>query len=684
MVIIYFVNGLCFGGLGLAAYLQFRQGGDFTLKRQLPWLAAFGFVAGATSWIDMFMASGSLQGSGQLLTIIRMVTQPLSGLLLIIFGWGVLIDAGPLPAWATFLPGILIVPAAYVITYAATPFITPSPLEIPIDIWSRYLLYLPGSILAGGGFLRQWHHQRKLGFKDVSRLMLGAGLAFLFEAVVLGLIVPAAPYGPASYYNYDRTTHNAFVGEQTADSLLPMWLDYQSVLSTTGLSIEYWRLLSAGTVTYFVVKALDVFEAGRKRRLAALQDERDRARQTAFDAQIAARLTAENWTNALVSTSRRIAELDHVDDILLQIVGNTQQLLRAHFVGIAIINEKSSALELKCYASDGKTELISGEPMEIRNPEIVEAVRSSASYRSQKNDQAGQFLGVCVDPSHVAHAVAAVPLRLENTTIGALWAARHEPEDFSETDMIWLDTVADQVVIAIQHGLMTSRLQSLSIVEERSRIAREMHDGLAQVLGYLNLEIQTLGSLLQQGKTEQLQAELKQMRQAVSVANADVRENILSLRTTLAEDKTLISAVGEYLEEFGFQTGIETSFGNELTAGDLELSSVAEVQLVCILQEALANVRKHASASKVEVRISEHSQGAAKQVLLRIADNGAGFRPSGPRRRSFGLQTMRERAESVGGRLLIESAEHKGTEIRCYLPCLPQERMQKQSIVIGD
>ncbi len=614
----------------------------------------------------------------------RISSRPLSGLLLIIFGWGVLVDAGPLPAWATFLPGILIVPAAYIITYAATTFVTPSPIEIPIDIWSRYLLYLPGSILAGIGFLRQWHHQSKLGFKDVSRLMLGAGLAFLFEAVVLGLIVPAAPYGPASYYNYDRTIHNAFVGEQSAASHMPMWLDYQSVLSTTGLSIEYWRLLSAGTVTYFVVKALDVFEAGRKRRLAALQEERDRARQNAFDAQIAARLTAENWTNALVSTSRRIAELDHVDDILLQIVGNTQLLLRAHFVGIAIINEKSASLELKCYGSDGRTELIAGTPMEMTNPQILDAVRSSAAYRSQGDGQAQHFLGVCVDASHVARAVAVMPLRLENTTIGALWAARHEPEDFSETDMIWLDSMADQVVIAIQHGLMTSRLQSLSIVEERSRIAREMHDGLAQVLGYLNLEIQTLGSLLQQGKTEQLQTELKQMRQAVGVAHADVRENILSLRTTLAEDKTLISAVGEYLEEFGFQTGIETSFGNEIAASDLELSSVAEVQLVCILQEALTNVRKHASASKVDVHISEQSRGPAKQVLLRIADNGVGFRPAGPRRRSFGLQTMRERAESVGGRLLIESAEQKGTEIRCYLPCLPQERMQKQSIVIGD
>src|SRR5690606_6432336 len=145
-------------------------------------------------------------------------------------------------------------------------FITPSPIEIPIEIWTRYLLYLPGSALAGLGFLRQWYAQRKLAIYDVSNLMLGAGLAFLFEAVVMGLIVPAAPYGPASYYNYDRVIHNAFSGESLEVSEqygLTAWLDYQSVLKTTGIPIEIWRMLSAVIVTYFVVRALDVFEAIR-------------------------------------------------------------------------------------------------------------------------------------------------------------------------------------------------------------------------------------------------------------------------------------------------------------------------------------------------------------------------------------------------------------------------------------
>src|SRR5690554_1562015 len=148
-MVIYFLYGLAFGGLGLAAYLQLRREGDFPLKRHLHWLAAFGFAGAAAAWLDMFLVSSTMPESEELLRALRLVVQTLSGLLLLKFGWGILVQLTPLPAWAVFIPGILIVPAAFVLTYAATTFITPSPIGIPIDIWSRYLLYLPGSIMAG-------------------------------------------------------------------------------------------------------------------------------------------------------------------------------------------------------------------------------------------------------------------------------------------------------------------------------------------------------------------------------------------------------------------------------------------------------------------------------------------------------------------------------------------------------
>jgi len=679
---IYFLTGLAFEGLGLAAYLQSRQGSDLPLNKHLKWLAAFGIVCGVTSWIDMFLTSGGTEEYLNILRLTRMIGQPLTGLLLLKFGWEILREI-PLPKWTIFIPGVLIVPIAYVITYAATTFITPSPIEIPIDIWSRYLLYLPGAIMAGIGFLRQWNMQRKLGLSDVANLMLGAGVAFLLEAFIVGLVVPAAPYGPASYYNYDRVVFNAFTGEQagvTGFLGLTNWLDYKRILDLTSLPISFWRMLSAFTVTFFVMRGLGVFEATRKQQLKALQDERAQAQKATLDAQIVARQTAENWTEILVNINRRITELEDVDRILLYIVENARKLLRADFVGLALLNETPHSLELKYFSRENTSEMITS-PVIVKTPLILDTLESVHSYHSLGNEPPAKLENIMVGLQQPAIAAEIVPLELDNRPIGVLWAARSSEIQNSETDLIWLECMADQVAITIQHGLMTAQLQSLSITEERARIARDMHDGLAQVLGYLNLEVQTLDALHKQGKSEALTAELEKMRQAIQVANADVRENILSLRTTLANEQGLVSAMGEYLAEFGIQTGIETSITNEIE-GELNISSIAEVQLVCILQEGLANVRKHAHASQVRVMIKKMIQKEGEYVHLQINDNGIGFKMRDSKR-SFGLKTMKERASSARGILEVHSELGTGTTIECRFPCLEAEQLKKSPAIFS-
>jgi len=680
-MMIYFLSGLAFEGLGLAAFLQQRQGSDLPLNKHLKWLAAFGFVCGVTNWIDMFLSSGGTQEYLNALNILRMIAQPVTGLLLLIFGWEILREI-PFPAWTIFIPGVLIVPIAYVITYAATTFVTPSPIEIPIDIWTRYLLYLPGAIMAGTGFLRQWNMQRKLGLSDVANLMLGAGVAFLFEAFIVGLVVPAAPYGSASYYNYNRVVFNAFTGEQaglTGFFGLTSWLDYQKILEVTGLPVSFWRMLSAFTVTFFVVRGLGVFEATRNRQVKALQDERAQAQKAALDAQTAAREAAENWTEALVSINRRITELEDVDSILLYVVENARKLLRADFVGLALLSNDPSCLELKCFSIEDKVKMVQS-PVVVESPWILETMQTKHSYRSSGDESPSMLDNNLYGLAQPAREAGIVRLEMDNRPIGVFWAARTDEILFTETDLIWLECMADQVVIALQHALMTSQLQSLSITEERSRIAREMHDGLAQVLGYLNLQVQTLDALLKQGKQKDLAMELEQMRNAIKIANADVRENILSLRTTLANEKGLVSAIGEYLQEFGVQAKIATHFTNE-AENNLRLSSIAEVQLVCILQEALANVRKHAYANLVSVLVTKKKRQEGEYIYLQIVDDGIGLLKYDSKRH-FGLTTMKERASSVGGNLDVVSGEGKGTKVECWLPCLDPDRIKNSQTII--
>lgn len=670
MMLIYFLNGLAFWGLGLAAYLQAGRDVSHPLRKQMPWLAAFGFVAGINGWVEMFLTTDSSLEIFAVLKIVRMILQPTTGLLLLIFGWRILARIIPLPAWVIYIPGVLVVPVTFVIAYASTTFVTPSPIEIPIDIWSRYLLYLPGSIMAGIGFLRLWKEQKQVGNMDVSSLMLGAGIAFLFEAFVVGLVVPAAPYAPASYYNYNRVVTNAFVGENM-DLLRPYglsaWLDYTSVLEVTGLPIQFWRMISSFLVTLFVARGLNVFDATLQRQFQILQTERDHARETSFKAQLAARITAENWTNALVNISRRITELDDVDSILLYIVDISRRLLDSDFMGLALLSGEQSQLELKCFSDNTKTEVLKSSTP-LKNPLVLHAINSDMSYRSVGNESSFAFTDACLFNDQSAQAIAVVVLKLDDLPIGALWVARFEHNLYSETDLIGLESLADQVEIAIKHGVMTSQLQTLSITEERARIAREMHDSLAQILGYLNLQIQALEVLNQQGNEQAIDKELQKMRAEVRTAHADVRENILSLRTTLSSEKGMIAAIEEYLGEFNYMTGIKVSFTNEI-ADDPLLSSIAEIQLVCIMQEALANVRKHAHSRHVLISISQIGEPDDQMIRMMIEDDGVGFITT-DQKGHFGLATMKERAKSVNGDLIIHTTVGKGTQVICQLPCL--------------
>ena len=310
------------------------------------------------------------------LRVTRNILQPLSGLFLLKFGWDLIRDY-PLPPWTIFIPGVVIVPLAFVLTFAATNFITPSPLEIPIDIWSRYLLYLPGSILAGIGFLRYWQRQRGEGLTDVSKLMLGAGFAFLFEAIIVGLVVPAAPYAPSSYYIYNRVVSNAFNVQNPSTSLFSGfsgWLDYQRILDVTGLPIQFWRMLTSFAVTFFLVRALDVFDTTRKRQLRKIKTERDQAKESAYIGQVTARKTAEKWTDTLVTINRRIIQFDDVDTILLYILDQARELLAADFIGLALFNEDDTNLELKCISTDNHSELIEQSEI-VQSPAIERAIQ---------------------------------------------------------------------------------------------------------------------------------------------------------------------------------------------------------------------------------------------------------------------------------------------------------------------
>jgi len=608
------------------------------LSRHLPWLAAFGLVRGVVEWSDMCLMVYDQGLLHQIFTVARIFLLPLSALILIRFGVGLIGQAGPLPDWLAFLPTVLLVPLALLIAYALTVAATGGMFETAAEVWSRYLLYLPGCLLAAFGFVRQWKGLAQVGIHQARRLMFGAFVAFLLNGIVGGLVVPEAPYG------------------------LAPWLNYDMVVTLTGLPVQLWRAFIAVAVALFVVRALDVFEVEREQQLRVLQLEHEHNQAMALSMQRAERALAESWTEGLVSISRRIADLERADDVLGDVVDWARHLLHADVAALGLWNENRTKFEIKCLAT---VEQIYRENLPTNpHPFVLDALHAGRSLCVPTDAAVPVELWNCPMLGKEIRTAMFVPLQREHQVLGGLWVGRTQFHLFTPIDLSGLERLADQAVIALEHAAMTARLQSLAVTEERSRIAREMHDGLLQILGYLNLEMQTIEAFVRQGNLDAIGAELKKARVSIGAAQADVRENVLSLRTTLAGETGLLDALRDYIEEFGVQTGIQVQFINQLPTAP-GLSPLAETQLVRIVQEALANVRKHAQASQVQVQLSARQRA----IQIGITDNGIGFQAH-TIKNHFGLQTMRERAESVNGVLTISSETGMGTRVNLVLPRL--------------
>ena len=261
-----------------------------------------------------------------------------------------------------------------------------------------------------------------------------------------------------------------------------------------------------------------------------------------------------------------------------------------------------------------------------------------------------------------------VPVIHRGRTQGSIYLTdKRGADEFSEEDAALLGLFAAQAGLAIENARLYERVQQLAVEEERQRIAREMHDGLAQVLGYVNVQVGAVRRLVELGRNADATGELERLEEAARDAYADIREGILSLRVITQKGAGLLSALGTYLRDFSEQSGIKVDLVVEHEGREVTVPPDLEVQLIRIVQEALSNVRKHSKATGAEVRFGADPS----QFTVAVRDNGSGFRPDrlgatgGPR---FGLQIMRERAESLGGTLEIGTAPGTGTTVTVRVP----------------
>ena len=269
-------------------------------------------------------------------------------------------------------------------------------------------------------------------------------------------------------------------------------------------------------------------------------------------------------------------------------------------------------------------------------------------------------------PAELARGRLAAPLQRGGDTIGLLAVSARTVRSFGVDDVETLSSLANQADIAIENGRLQRELRDVAVRDERERIARELHDGLAQVLGYVNTKSQAVEELLSSGRIGDARAQLEQLASAARSLYVDVRETILGLHGPIHTEHGLIEALSGYTGRFAEASKLAVVFEASDAARSARASAEVEAQIFRIVQEALTNVRKHAAALRVTIRMDV----ADGRLLVDVTDDGRGFDGSfgagdWPQ---YGLITMRERAEAVSGTIDWSSRPGEGTHIRVTAP----------------
>ena len=256
---------------------------------------------------------------------------------------------------------------------------------------------------------------------------------------------------------------------------------------------------------------------------------------------------------------------------------------------------------------------------------------------------------------------ASIPLYFQDKPLGIMNLTGPEWRKLTPDELRLLSTIAYQVGIAIERARLADNATRLARAEERTRIAREIHDTLAQGLTAIALNIE--------GAMHRLESHPDQARERLERALAMARENLEEARRSVLdlrgaarlEGKPLAEALAGLVRSFTSDTGVPV----QVQATNSErLPMRVESELFRIAQEALTNVRKHAHATSAEIRLRRHGG----RVSLTISDDGRGFSPSRRNSDGHGLVGMRERAKLLGGRLQVSSALGKGTRIVATVP----------------
>jgi signal transduction histidine kinase len=258
---------------------------------------------------------------------------------------------------------------------------------------------------------------------------------------------------------------------------------------------------------------------------------------------------------------------------------------------------------------------------------------------------------------------AIVPLSAKGRVMGILAAVnRSDRPLFRQYDVDLLRTFAGQAALAIQQAQVRRELQRLSVIEERERLARELHDDAIQSLYGITLD---LASAAARAGDPVLRERMARLVWTVDGVIQDLRNHVYGLRSSVLAGRRLDAALRQLARDFEWQSGTTTFVEVETEAAE-RLHEQAD-DVVQIAREALSNVGRHARARSCRLRLGLREG----EAWLVVRDDGVGFDPRRVEARGHGLRNFEERATRLGGRLDIESSPNGGTEVRIAIPLRP-------------
>lgn len=408
--------------------------------------------------------------------------------------------------------------------------------------------------------------------------------------------------------------------ELLSDSLLDEYLPFPvDTAVVTGVvlvfSALFWRLA-----------------IGRQRALAEALAQRN------------AELEERNRTaRALHRVSVAIASLTDVDLVLRTIVEQARTLLSADLALIALAGP-AGGTTIRAWSGP---------------PDAIDTDRSDPDPLASIDDD-------------LIRVRLAAPLQRGGETVGQLLVGCVATRSFNVDDVESLSSLANQATVALENAALQERLRELAVVAERERIAREMHDGLAQVLGYVNTKSQAVETLLAAGRVADARVQLGELAAAARSVYVDVREAILGLRSPIHPEVGLVGAIEGYAGRFADASKLAVVVRAEPSARTVRLPPDVEAQVFRIVQEAMTNVRKHAAAHRATLALDVRD-GA---LVLTVADDGRGLEPSQDAESTwprYGMDTIRERASKIGATVEWEAPQpgEPGTQVRLVVP-LPE------------